>query len=224
MTDKSSTDINKIVSDEIVEKSIDLSIEYSEIALDEFLKDGILKEIPIVKSIVSFYNISSSIIDRHKTKKILTFFKEFHSKHIDEKKLEVFKNKFNSDDAYRRKVVETIVLLNERFYHIEKTKILANLFISYIEEEITWQEFVDISFVLDNFHPRGFTYLKALFEVEFKDRHKDAHEGEGLMFACGIGYRFGNRFTINSLGKKFYNFGLKKTDLKIYPQDIGSKF
>ena len=218
MIDQAPTDINKIVSDEILEKSIDLSIEYSELTLDEFLKDGVLKEIPIVKSVVAFYNISSSIIDRHKTKKILTFFKEFHSKHIDEEKLEIFKNKFNKDEAYRHKVVETIVLLNERFYHIEKSKILANLLISYIEKKITWQEFIDVSFVLENFHPRGFTYLKALFELEYKDRQKDEQEGEGLMFACGIGYRFGNRFKINSLGEKFYNFGLKETDLEIYPK------
>ena len=77
-----STDIIKIVWNEINSKTLDLGIDYSELALDEFLKDVVLKEIPFVKSVVSFYNIGNSIIDRHKTKKILTFFKEFHSSEI----------------------------------------------------------------------------------------------------------------------------------------------
>mgnify|MGYP000039925225 FL=1 len=73
-----STDITKLVTNEISTKTLDLGIDYSELALDEFLKNGVLKEIPFVKSVVSFYNIGNSIINRHNTKKILTFFKEFH--------------------------------------------------------------------------------------------------------------------------------------------------
>ena len=108
----SSTNITKIVSKEINTKTLELGIDYSELALDEFVKDGVLKEIPFIKSIVSFYNIGNSIIDRHKTKKILTFFKEFHSSEIEPEKLENFKQKFNTDINYQNQVVETITFLH----------------------------------------------------------------------------------------------------------------
>jgi len=154
------TDITKIVSDEIVNSSIDLGVDYSEIALDEFLDNGLLKDIPFVKSVVGFYNITNSIIDRHKAKKILTFFKEFHSKKIDLEKLDAFKLKFNQDKKYRDRVVEIIVLLNERFLQDEKSKILANLIIAHIEDKISWIDLKDISVVLDNIHPKGFAFLE----------------------------------------------------------------
>lgn len=204
-----STDISKIVSNEIMSKTLDIGIDYSEIALDNFLKDGVLKELPFVKSVVSFYNIVNSVIDRHKTKKILTFFKEFHSTEIEPKKIEKFKEKFNSDNDYHNQVVETITLLNERFLQIEKSKILAKLIIAHIEDRITWDELADLTIVLDNIHPKGFPFLdKMANEHNFANHGRD-QVGEALMFACGIGHRQGTKFMINELGKKFYENGLR---------------
>jgi len=204
-----STDITKIVCNEINTKSLDLGIDYSELALDAFLKDSVLKEIPFVKSVVSFYNIGHSVIARHKTKKILTFFKEFHSCEIELDKFEKFKNKFNGDADYQNQVVETILLLNERFLQIEKSKILAKLIISHIEEKISWNELTDLSVVLDNIHPKGFLFLEKMSKENNWANHGRDQEGEALMIACGIGHRHGTLFMINDLGKKFYIYGLR---------------
>ena len=205
----SSTNITKIVSKEINTKTLELGIDYSELALDEFLKDGVLKEIPFVKSVVSFYNIGNSIIDRHKTKKILTFFKEFHSSEIKPEKLEKFKQKFDEDIDYQIQVVETITLLNERFLQIEKSKILAKLIISHVEEKISWDELTDLTVVLDNIHPKGFLFLDKMAKEHNYANHGRDQQGEALMFACGIGHRHGTLFMINELGKKFYENGLQ---------------
>ena len=102
MESEKTEDINNIVSREITNKTIDISIDYSELFLDSFLKDGILKDIPIISSIVGFYNISNSLIDRYKVKKILTFFQEFHSKNIESKKLNDFKIKISQDLMYKK--------------------------------------------------------------------------------------------------------------------------
>lgn len=204
-----STDITNLVTNEISVKTLDLAIDYSELALDEFLKDGILKEIPFVKSIVSFYNIGNSVIDRHKSKKILTFFKEFHSSEIEFEKLEKFKQKFSKNIDYQNQVVETIILLNERFLQTEKSKILAKLIISHIEEKISWNELTDLSIVLDNIHPKGFLFLdKMAKESNFAKKERE-QVGEALMIACGIGNRHGTLFMINELGMKFYENCLK---------------
>jgi len=198
------TDITKLVSNEISAKTLDLGIDYSELALDEFLKDGVLKEIPFVKSVISFYNIGNSIIDRHKTKKILTFFREFHSSEIEPEKLGKFKQKFATDTDYQNQVVETITLLNERFLQIEKSKLLAKLIISHVEEKISWNELTDLTVILDNIHPKGFLFLDKMAKEHNYSYHRRDQEGEALMFACGIGHRHGTLFMINELGKKFY--------------------
>jgi hypothetical protein len=67
------------VSNEIVSTTIDLGIEYSELTLDDFLADGILKEIPIIKTIYSVGKLGLGIKERFFVKKILVFLKELHS-------------------------------------------------------------------------------------------------------------------------------------------------
>lgn len=205
-----SKDISTIVSDELTNKSIDLGVEYSEIALDEFLKEGLLKEIPIVKSVVAFYNIGNSVLARYNSKKILTFFKEFHNRDINSERLLKFKSKFNSDSKYRTQVVETIILFNERFNHIEKSKILAKLLLSHIDGHLSWEELIALAIVLENIHPNGIIFLKSKMTNLVVNRHDP--EGEPLMVACGIGYSgFGvqSPFKINKLGLLFYEFGIK---------------
>jgi hypothetical protein len=196
------------VTNEVAKQSLDLAVDYSELGLDSFLDEGFLKEIPFVKSVVSCYNIASSVIDRHKVKKILTFFHEFHSKKIDPEKHQKFLIRFTEDKNYQRNVVETIVLMNERFLDIKKSKVYANLVKAHIEENLTWNELLEVSAVLDNIHPFGFEFLEKMSKAEHWGINKKDKDGEALMFACGIGHRYGTRFSITSLGQKLYNFGI----------------
>jgi hypothetical protein len=99
-------------------------------------------------------------------------------------------------------------LLNERFLQIEKSKILAKLIISHVEEKITWNDFTDLTVVLDNIHPKGFLFLEKMATDHNYANHGRDQVGEALMFACGIGHRDGTLFSINELGKKFYENGL----------------
>ena len=202
-------DITNVVSREIIEKTVDITIDYSELGIDTILQESLLKEIPLVKSVLSFYNITNSIIDRHNVIKLLTFFREFHRKEINLEKLNAFKAKFSQNIKYQNKVVETIILLNERFLQIKKSKILANLLIAHIEENITWQELQDISFVLDSIHPKGFEFLEKMSKGPFWGYHGNDEAGEPFMTACGIGHRHGSKFTISPIGQKLFKFGLK---------------
>lgn len=205
----SEKDITKIISREIVTKSLDLSYDYSEIAMDELFKNELLKEIPLVKSIVTFYNISTSVINRHNTKKILTFFHEFNSKKINDIKYNQFIHKFRTDNNYQNDVIETILLLNERFLQVEKSKVLANLIISHIEEKISWDEFIDLSTVLDSIHPKGIKFLSKMSLENWRTVTINGYNDESLMYACGIGKRNGSKFQIVEMGRKFYEYGLQ---------------
>ena len=210
MESEKTEDINNIVSREITNKTIDISIDYSELFLDSFLKDGILKDIPIISSIVGFYNISNSLIDRYKVKKILTFFQEFHSKNIESKKLNDFKIKISQDLMYKNKIVETIILYNERFLQVEKSKILANLLIAHIEEKIDWDEFQDILIALEIINPKGFDLLRKIsLESTWANQQSYDFYQEALIVASGIGYRKGSRFYILPFGQKLFEYGIK---------------
>lgn len=75
--------LTESISDEIIETTIDLSIDYAEITMDEII-DGTLREIPLIKTIYSLGKLGYSIREKFFVKKILTFLQEFHSQKIDE--------------------------------------------------------------------------------------------------------------------------------------------
>jgi len=199
------------IEKEIFNTTSELTQDYTELALDTLTNESLLSEIPIVKSLVAFYKITSSIVDRHNVKKILIFLEQFHSKSIDENKLKRFKDKFNENSKHRNHVLETILLLNEKFIDTEKSKILANLFSAHIEENLTWEEFFKMSFILTNLNPAAYLFLEKYVDKDSNIRTKmyESIEGEALLMACGIGRMFEEQFKPTRTAIKLYEYGLK---------------
>ena len=111
-------------STELLSPSIDLSIDYSEIFLDDLLDNEVIKEIPIVKTVVGVIKTGIIVNQLWFAKKLLTFIREFNQGNIDSKKLAKFRSRFEKEDKYRKKVVENIMVFNDRFLEINKSKIL----------------------------------------------------------------------------------------------------
>ena len=55
------------------EQAVSLASEYSEIALDSILQDGILKDIPVINTIIGISKASIAIRDRLLIKKLFNF-------------------------------------------------------------------------------------------------------------------------------------------------------
>lgn len=204
-----SENINESLEKEIFSNSFNLSTDYAQLSLALILKDDILKQFPIMKSLIAFYNITSSIIARHNVKKIIVFLQEFHSQKIENEKLEKFRKKFTSKHKFREEVLETILVMSERFVEIEQSKIFANLFRAYIEENISWKDFQKLSFILNNLNPASYIFLENSIEKNKPINIIDSVEGEALLMACGIGSKFEDRFHLTKTGRQLYEFGLK---------------
>lgn len=219
-TAHNSTDITltQSVSNEIINTSVDLGIEYSELGLDDFLADGVLKEIPIIKTIYSVGKLGLSIKERFFVKKLLVFLKEFHSKTIDEDKINDFKYHFDTDPKYRNQVTEHLMVFTDSFLNIDKSKIFANLFRAYIYGHFDWNHFVHLSTCLNAINPKAFSFLEKLAEYDFKipEEPKDRQllrdgESESLLYACGIAYEtsaWSSGFNVSQLGKDLFKYGV----------------
>lgn len=177
------------VSEELVETTMDLAVDYSEIALDSIFDDSILEEVPIIKTIVSTYKIGKSIQERHFVKKLTIFLKEFHSGKIDEKKLQDFKQKFSTNNKYQSQVMEHITVFNDRFIDSQKSVILANLFSAYIEDKMDWTFYTELAHCLERLSPNALTLIKTLSKQKFNipiDDELDDIYVKGVFFAAGI--------------------------------------
>ena len=125
--------------------------EYVELGLDALVEDGLFKDIPIVSTAVAVYRIGKSIRERHHIAKLISFLNEFNKGIADEEKRAKYRQKFISNETFRNPELEYILLLTDRYISFDKPQMLAKLYLSYLDDEIIWQEFTMYAEVVDRF-------------------------------------------------------------------------
>ena len=193
--------------------------------IDELFDNDILKEIPIVKSVVSAFKIGHYVRERHFIKKLFTFLREYHLNKIPLKELNQFKDKFETDKIYNNKVVEHILVYIDRFIHIEKSKILANLFANHVGGVFDWDYFIQLSDCVENMQYRGLRHLIKIASGGMTTSHvhdekeaenirvnyQDLHINESILNLSGAGYEvseYGHGFCLTDLGENILKYGL----------------
>lgn len=220
--------LNNIVKNELLNPSIDLAADYSNIAIDSLTDSEILAEIPIVKTIAAGTKITLAIKERFFVKKLLNFLSEFHKGEVDPEKYIKFKNKIKFDDDYKDKVLEVLTIMIERYIEVNQSKIMANLFKEYINGSIDWDRFYCLCIVLERLHPLSY---RTLFEMslksnidlsysfwgskagkppEDKDIYKLTVEEEAILLSAGIVSPSGTHYIVSPLGKDLFKYGIRR--------------
>lgn len=125
--------------------------ELVEVGIDAVLEDGIFQEIPLVSTMISLYRIGSSIRDRHNIKKLVSFIDQMRRGCIDEETLQKYRGKIVSDEKKRNRELEYILILVDRYISYDKPRMLAKLYLAYLDGEIIWEEFSMYAEVIDRF-------------------------------------------------------------------------
>lgn len=203
--------IEKTIQNGLESNTMDLTVDYAELALDSFLDNDAIKEIPIVKSVVGIIKGGMKIREIHFAKKLLTFLKEFHSAKLDDSIRIEFQEKFKTDTKYRDSVVEQIMILNERILEIEKSKILANLFTSHLNKKFGWKEFLSLSYCVERLNLTAIEYLNEIANEE-KPFYKDFSQFDdniAFLISAGIAQQWGTHLHITGHGQYLYFYGIK---------------
>ena len=107
--------------------------DIGEVVLDSVFHDGILKEVPIISTIVGTAKCIQNVSDVLFTKKLITFF-EGLSKTTQRSRKEAI-IKWDNDDDYKYRVGETLVYMINRCDDTQKAKWLSQLFRTLILEQ-----------------------------------------------------------------------------------------
>jgi len=205
-------DTSKEVGIALVSNNFDNALDYAEIGLDAFVSDEILKEIPIVKTVVGVVKSGLKVKEIFFTKKILTFLKEFHSGKLPMDKFDKFQEEFTTDEKYRAKVMEQIMVFNDTFLQIEKSKVFANLFAAHLNEAYGWDDFVNLSFCLNQMNMSGVSLFDDMAEFKtpfYGALYDDAKLRYPLISNSGTISIWGNHLDITPYGLYMYHYGIK---------------
>ena len=143
--------------------------EYLEVGIDNFIEDGILKDIPIVSTIVSVLKVGKNIYDRNLLKQTLYFLNEFNNKTIDNKKLDKYREKIEKNPKKCQEELQRVIFILNNNIDKEKSIFLAKLFRSYINEEIKWNEFCEYTEILNRLFIQDIEILKLIYNGTIDD-------------------------------------------------------
>lgn len=126
----------------------DVTIDAVEAEIDNYLENGLLKDIPIVSSIVGVIKTTQNISSYLLLKKIVAFLNGIKS--IDPKKRQKMITDIDNSDKYRIKVGEKLLYIIDRCNDHEKAEYIAMLFCGLVNEKINYFEFDSATHIVNN--------------------------------------------------------------------------
>lgn len=220
---------NKITKDfakSIIEYNADSIIDIGETGIDTFIDESLIKVIPVLKTLYGLAKTGFAIRENHMLSKTVRFINYINSQKKDNEKFENYKKELRGNNDKRLKELERVLVIIDRYIDENKVDILSNLFISYFEEKITWEDFIELSIVIDNIFIKDINELKNIYinnsitmnqiidSISFKrlknqclvdDAQSVRRHSNG-----SIGHYYNEYdYQITDLGKKFYKYGVE---------------
>ena len=221
--------MNEIVpefNDSLVIDSSDIVSDYLELGIDSILENDNLKEIPIIKTIISVGKIAKNIRERNLIKNLAIFLNELNSGDIDKDKLTKHKEELKQNHKKAEKELGRVLIILEQTIDNIKSSILGKLYKAYINQEIDWDLFVEFSEITNRLYINDLNVLHLIFDNQLSDtsNRKDLYKIERLnslgiiglapkaIFIGNTGSRQDSYITMNSIGKIYAEIIFRKRE------------
>ena len=178
-------------------KSIDSEAiaEIGEVLLDSELPEGLLKDIPIINTIISLTTSVVQLREKFLIIKLTKFLKKLSE--IPQAEREKFTNKISNDSRVRKIISENLLLILDKITDLDKPKLLAITLILFIKEEISVDELIVISEGIERCSSVDLLKLEEFDKKDVPESSKDRlfsagflglRHASGFMDGGGSGY------------------------------------
>ena len=156
----------KLVESLEVKELGSLTADYAELGLDSILDDGIVKDIPILRTAVSLVKIGLNVRDRIYIKKIYGFLAQVGQTTQEQR------DKFIKDNCQNvRQFEEAVMLILEQADNMNKSVLIGKIFKACILGTISYQDALSLSSIVNKALWQDLENMLQLnFTVEMKMR------------------------------------------------------
>lgn len=156
-----------------------LAKDYAELAIDGVMDDGLLKDIPLVGTIIGVMKFGNSVNKHLLAKKIYNFLFQLHTIPLEKRIKKI--DQINESKEYQSSVGEMILEILEKIESDGKPEVIGKLFKSYIEENIDFHTFLRLSHIVKNIFYYDLLLLLNYDEHDYLyDGNTDQLESSGL--------------------------------------------
>lgn len=139
----------------------DPMMDLGEIFLDTVFEDGILKEIPVIKTIIALVKTGTALRERQMSINIIEFLKGLRERTISQEKIEAHRKRLEDPKCANRELGFVLLML-EREIHAEKAQISGRAYAAVVDYEITWDQYQELVEALDRMFMKDFTILERI--------------------------------------------------------------
>ena len=193
--------------------------DFLELGIDSFIEDGVLRDIPIVNSIVSGLKFAKNIYDRNLLRRTLEFINELNNGTLNKERLIAYSSTIvNNSKKCEEELGRVLIYLNS-FVDKEKSIMLAKVYKAYITQKINWDEFCEFAEIISKIFIQDIQILRKIkdSDMDLIVSQDDNYRLERLHSLGLVRISFNpltwgdikdghinSVRTISSLGKKFY--------------------
>ena len=175
--EKEQDNLSKSLGKTLVESDLsNVTSDILESVLDEgLLSEGILKDIPIISSLIGIGKTINSVQDYLFTKKIVSFLIGLSS--IDKKERNEVISKINSDSKYKQSVGSKLLFILDNAQDHITSNLISKLFVAFIKGELTYKEFCKASLIINKV---DYYDLEVFLNLDNSNYGRNGTEGSGL--------------------------------------------
>ena len=203
----------------------DVGIDITEIGIDSLINNPIVQSLPIAKAVIGVAKTAQNIHDRNLLLQTCAFIVGFNSGTIDEEKVQKYKSKVTDNSKYAEAELGRILIILNKTVEKEKSVIQGRLFRAYINEEINWYDFCELSEATESLYISDIPVLMRSFNERIENPDPAVSYRTSRLNALGLvivstadakttvgTIHIGSFVTISEFGKKYIKYGLKKRD------------
>nr|WP_319570391.1 hypothetical protein [uncultured Draconibacterium sp.] len=127
--------------------SLEMIGEITELTIDQFIDNDFLKEIPFFSVFYKSFKTVQGIRESLFAMKVYKFLKEFEQ--IKKTDKDLFIDKISEDKKERIKVGQTLIMILDKIDELDKTQIIANIFVGYLKSELTKSELTQFCSIIE---------------------------------------------------------------------------
>ena len=145
----------------IVSPMADSMADIGEIMIDSIFEDGLLKDIPIIRTIASFAKIGVSLRERNLAKNTYAFIYGLRKQRIPQDKIEKYRKRMDDPKQAEKELGYALILLDKET-QIKKAELYGKAYGAFINENISWNQFVELTEAISRMFMADFDPLKRV--------------------------------------------------------------
>ena len=115
-----------------------------EVSVDSILKEGVLRDIPIVGTVNAICKTGVHIREKHLLKETLLFVEALNEGTVSKEKIQIHKERLDSNPKMAEKELERIILILDSHISNNQSVRLGHFYRAYINGAISWDKFSEL--------------------------------------------------------------------------------